>query len=587
MRLLNTTTLQVEYCGDGAQRYAVLSHRWVEEEVTFQDIENGSAKSKKGYKKLEDCCKLARNQGHDWVWIDTCCIDKSSSAELNEAINSMYAWYQRSSICYAYLDDVTGLDTLGASLWFTRGWTLQELLAPRNVLLLVPGDEPDRGWREIGTRAGLADSISSITSISRDVLLGHKSPLQCNIAQRMAWASERVTTRSEDVAYCLLGLFDIHMTPIYGEGREKAFLRLQREIMLHNSDQTIFLWTQSHDPYNQGLLATSPKAFCIHQECFLSKFETLSDTADLKLPEEVGSDPYSLFRARDFSRRENYMGSSLPKEIKERLEETQANVLSFPGALGAHGLHIPLLVSKEVKVPGDRIILARLDVDMAIDQMWRGDVLVGLVPDVTPERQDIAIPNGLGAWRRLTHAQSMSKLFVNFSDIDFERKVLTISQLSTSDTGAYSPVTFALQLSEGPLKNHQVFVLPGDGTAATPVPVEKHGGFTGVSGFITGHHCDKCQKEDSKILTGTTLIIGFGVRGPFHDPWCCAWACLPEQREDIFKQMGLLQRRFGWNMRRPMPGCRRLLDVRVFQDSGAEALADHPYIIRVQDADDD
>jgi hypothetical protein len=127
-----------EFLGDIIPKYVILSHTWGEEEVTFQDIQDlKKAREKKGFQKLEQCCAKAEADGFQWVWMDTCCIDKSSSAELSEAINSMYQWYKNSQICYAYLEDVS-LSTLGEtrlekSRWFMRGWTLQELIAPSIV----------------------------------------------------------------------------------------------------------------------------------------------------------------------------------------------------------------------------------------------------------------------------------------------------------------------------------------------------------------------------------------------------------------------------------------------------------------------
>ncbi|KAF1994704.1 HET-domain-containing protein, partial [Amniculicola lignicola CBS 123094] len=239
MRLLSTKTLELqEFSQDRVPNYATLSHRWREEEVSFQSLEQKTWRASKGGIKLLKCCERAREDGYDWVWIDTCCIDKTSSAELSEAINSMYTWYSKSSICYAYLEDIESSDTtnLKNSEWFSRGWTLQELIAPRRVIFL------DNRWKEFGTKTSLATYISPVTGIPLDILLG-KSPLFTTIAQRMSWASKRQTTREEDIAYCLMGLFDIHMPPIYGEGSETAFLRLQEEILRRNSDQTLFLWS--------------------------------------------------------------------------------------------------------------------------------------------------------------------------------------------------------------------------------------------------------------------------------------------------------------------------------------------------------
>lgn len=136
MRLLDTTTLRLkEFPASAIPQYVILSHTWSDEEILYADVENGTANRKRGYRKLVNCCERAKMDGYQWIWIDTCCIDKSSSAEISESINSMFRWYQNSQICYAYLADVKGHSTsedivgqFKSSLWFTRGWTLQELI---------------------------------------------------------------------------------------------------------------------------------------------------------------------------------------------------------------------------------------------------------------------------------------------------------------------------------------------------------------------------------------------------------------------------------------------------------------------------
>lgn len=177
--------------------------------------------------------------------MDTSCIDKASSTELSEAINSMFAWYRDAAVCYAYLADVlTSGDprrpgsAFRYSRWFTHGWTLQELIAPRIVVFL------SREWDVIGTKESLADLIEDITGIDCDVLTHRKSHNDISVAARMSWAAQRITTRVEDHAYCLLGIFNIVMHPIYGEG-EHAFIRLQEEILRRIPDDSIFAW-ESH-----------------------------------------------------------------------------------------------------------------------------------------------------------------------------------------------------------------------------------------------------------------------------------------------------------------------------------------------------
>ena len=176
------------------------------------------------------------------MWIDSCCIDKSSSSELSEAISSMYQWYGLAAMCYTYLADVPPGDGHEAnrspfrrSLWFQRGWTLQELIAPINMVFL------SNNWKPIGSKHALNGLVESITKISCRALL-HLEPLSSfSVAQRLSWAAERETTKKEDRAYSLLGIFDITMPILYGEG-DRAFRRLQEQIMLHIPDQSLFAW---------------------------------------------------------------------------------------------------------------------------------------------------------------------------------------------------------------------------------------------------------------------------------------------------------------------------------------------------------
>lgn len=274
MYFLNTDTWAIEECIGRPPPYAILSHRWEEEEVTFRDFQNGTYQDKKGFEKIKRCCQVAANDGYELVWIDTCCIDKSSSAELSEAINSMFQWYEESDVCYAYLCDVPDDDSetsdpaFHTSAWFSRGWTLQELIAPDKVVFF------NSSWREIGTRITLMSCISEITHIPEQIFLkewrrgGLREGLGTySIASRMSWAANRVTTRLEDEAYCLLGLFDIHMPLIYGEGH-KAFYRLQQEILAKSYDCSIFAWSpvpiytpEARAYLTLGLLSPFPKFF--------------------------------------------------------------------------------------------------------------------------------------------------------------------------------------------------------------------------------------------------------------------------------------------------------------------------------------
>jgi hypothetical protein len=218
--------------------YVILSHTWGAEEVLFHELphpEQSSQDKEEGFFKIANCCALAKENNFDWVWIDSCCIDTSSSSEHSEAINSMYAWYSEAAVCYAYLGDVSDPEDEGsfkASRWFGRGWTLQELIAPKYVEFYC------RDWSELGSKYSMRHTISSVTGIPIEILEG-QSPFTCNVGQRMSWAAGRETTRIEDSAYCLLGLLNINLPMLYGEG-EKAFYRFQEEILRHTEDFSIF-----------------------------------------------------------------------------------------------------------------------------------------------------------------------------------------------------------------------------------------------------------------------------------------------------------------------------------------------------------
>ncbi|KXJ89450.1 heterokaryon incompatibility protein-domain-containing protein, partial [Microdochium bolleyi] len=249
MRLINTKTYQLkDFLDESIPPYAVLSHTWGEDELVYKDLIKGpEAREAPGFAKIEGCCKVAQQFRLDWAWIDTICIDKSSSAELSEAINSMFAWYQGAQVCFAFLSDIQWtrvfqdsyrkdvLQALGRSRWFTRGWTLQELLAPSEVVFL------DRTWTKIGTKEGFSDVLESLTSIRRVFLVFPKRVEDASVAERLSWASHRQTSRKEDMAYCLLGLLGINMPLLYGEGH-RAFLRLQHEIIRSTYDHTLLAW---------------------------------------------------------------------------------------------------------------------------------------------------------------------------------------------------------------------------------------------------------------------------------------------------------------------------------------------------------
>ncbi|PQE30069.1 HET domain-containing protein [Rutstroemia sp. NJR-2017a WRK4] len=252
MRLINCISRPLateEFYGSAIPRYAILSHTWEEQEVTYQQFADVEARaSRKGWSKVQKACELAMEEGHDYIWIDSCCIDKSSSAELSEAINSMFEWYLRAEVCFAYLSDydtsTTEAPHFWNARWFFRGWTLQELIAPTMMFFY------DKNWSLIGNKTDLCPDLSQITGVDAEVLCPSGDTNvrdlldDLPVGLRMSWASRRKTTRIEDQSYCLLGIFGINMPMLYGEG-PRAFVRLQEEIVKISNDMTLFAWAQA------------------------------------------------------------------------------------------------------------------------------------------------------------------------------------------------------------------------------------------------------------------------------------------------------------------------------------------------------
>ncbi|KAF2674011.1 HET-domain-containing protein [Microthyrium microscopicum] len=266
MWLINSKSIQLEwFYEDNAPKYAILSHTWGEDEFLYDDIRNDRGKDKLGFQKVQYCCEQALKDGLSYCWVDTCSIDKSSSSELSEAINSMFRWYSQATVCYAYLSDVpdTAITVSDGSFrlsrWFTRGWTLQELIAPPELVFYTSD------WKRFKSRKERKTEISEVTGIIESALDGDLEAIyDFSIAQKMYWASNRTTTRPEDMAYCLMGLFNVHIPLLYGEGGENAFTRLQEELLKTSDDQSLLAWDSGSDMKTSemhGLLARSPQDF--------------------------------------------------------------------------------------------------------------------------------------------------------------------------------------------------------------------------------------------------------------------------------------------------------------------------------------
>nr|OQO30890.1 hypothetical protein B0A51_03173 [Rachicladosporium sp. CCFEE 5018] len=291
MWLLNATTFELHYFQalSQAPQYAVLSHTWRDEEVIFQDIRDPeSARTKQGWRKIQYTCEQTRKDDLEYCWVDTCCINKESSAELSESINSMYGIYGGAAICYIYLDDITEnlqlTDLMDSNLVFLNimgarkarsqvelasasdtALTTQELIAPPDAHFY------NQTWKPIARRHDIVSLVSSRTGIDLSVLQRTADPLDMSIAKRLSWAASRQATREEDVAYSLLGLLDVDLPLLYGEG-SRAFMRLQEELLRTKSDLSTLAWRLSIPQdtsewrfslvlNKSGLFATSPDDF--------------------------------------------------------------------------------------------------------------------------------------------------------------------------------------------------------------------------------------------------------------------------------------------------------------------------------------
>ena len=264
MRLLNVHTFEFVETYRIPEKYAVASHRWsAGNEAMLGDIRNGYRKDTSGYKKVESFAKYIRENFRDidLLWIDACCVNQDSDREVSEAVNSMFRWYSNAEICLAYLSDVANprdIHQFRNSEWFSRGWTLQELLAPQTVIFL------SQMWEAIGhkgpnkTRSGSAlcygnwpieDKVAEITNIPQPVLCGTSTIASYDINTRLVWIEGRETTREEDMIYSMFGIFDVVLPVMYGETAERARRRLMNEIASNEAQQTAHVGSNTPADY--------------------------------------------------------------------------------------------------------------------------------------------------------------------------------------------------------------------------------------------------------------------------------------------------------------------------------------------------
>ena len=376
MRLIDTRTLELGWFNDNEiPTYAILSHTWGPDEVSHQEyvwisrartlsassmpvslsqndqhaqaslmlalemmirgnsgaLSGGMSESdlmkRVGYSKIINAAEQARGQGCNYLWVDTCCIDKTSSAELQEAINSMYRWYRDAEVCIVYLGDIAknhgdfrtaseiARCAFTNSRWTQRGWTLQELIAPVLCRFYL------QDWTLMGEKVEFLKELSDVTNIPVHILEDSRSLSEVSVAERMSWAAHRQSTRIEDVAYSLLGIFDIHMPLLYGDG-EKAFVWLQEEVLKTTDDYSLFSWraNESRQSTYRGLLARSPAEFqhchSIERENVMSTFPIASTPIGLCVQLEFLPDVKDKSRVLAMIRSSNSMSQRLAITLK-------------------------------------------------------------------------------------------------------------------------------------------------------------------------------------------------------------------------------------------------------------------------------
>lgn len=311
-------------------KFATLSHRWLNTgEPTFRDMsesQHDKLEILAGYPKLTKFCEKAGEYDCELAWSDTCCINKDSSAELDEAIQAMFNWYRSAAICIAHLAGSSNTSDFAQEPWFTRGWTLQELLAPEKMKFYGQNWEPlsddpdDKHPRDLPTlledetsstippsQPDILTAITRLTDIESHDLTSFSRGID-NIHQRLRWASRRTTTRIEDMAYSLIGIFDVSMPITYGEG-QRSWFRLMEIILQQCKSWEIFVWAGEWSPYSSAI-PRSPKGY----EAFdIQNFTELSKTLDMgKVKGIVGETPPGLRGDHAFAMTRHGLQMKLP-----------------------------------------------------------------------------------------------------------------------------------------------------------------------------------------------------------------------------------------------------------------------------------
>jgi len=379
-------------------QYVMFSHRWEGKEPLLHDIQGKNVYELNpvgGMGKLQSFCKAARDRGYRWAWSDTCCIDKNNNIDLQESVNSMFVWYRHSVLTIIYLSDVLPSSKSGAlarSVWNSRGWTVQEFLAPRVVLFyqrdwtLYLDDQSPNHKESVAIMQELADA----TGINPQALVSF-CPEMRGAREKLQWSSKRETTLQEDIAYSLFGTFGVHLHPIYGEKRQNALGRLLQEIVAQSGDISCLDWVGKSSEFNSCLPASitayADPPFMLQS---LSENEMQTSVSLPRHAEVVGlaSQLYSTLdqqTAPRFAHRRLHLPCIVFTVSQIAPRPSQEEGTYFTYAVEANGLHDLLITTEDTLIPFSCTMPNRQK--LLLIRPWDRNLL---------ELQDFAQPSDLG-----------------------------------------------------------------------------------------------------------------------------------------------------------------------------------------------
>ncbi|OJA19035.1 hypothetical protein AZE42_08183, partial [Rhizopogon vesiculosus] len=342
-------------------RYAMLSHRWEGKEPPLYEVQDNNVyelNPVEGIVKLQSFCKVARDRGHRWAWSDTCCIDKNNNIELQQSVNSMFVWYRHSALTIIYLSDVLPSSKSGAlakSAWNSRGWTVQEFLAPKVILFYQKDwalylDDRSSNHKESTT---IMQELGDATGINAQALVDFRPEMR-GAREKLQWSAKRVTTFQEDIAYSLFGIFGVHLSPIYGEKKENALGRLLQEIIAQSGDITSLDWVGKSSTFNSCLPASitsygaPPSALPspLSEDEMQVSVSSLRDVVDLQLASRLYQTLDSLGAPRFAARRLRLPCITFAvTEVKRRRGQGQKTRVAFE--IKAEGLRDLLIITED------------------------------------------------------------------------------------------------------------------------------------------------------------------------------------------------------------------------------------------------